>query len=111
MTDTSTSPSVAGGGEGETAPETEEAKIAALVEALSKEVADYKDRHLRTLAEMENMRRRTDREVADSRVYGVTNFARDVLGVADNMARSVSALTAELQTDADDGIKALLEGV
>jgi molecular chaperone GrpE len=94
-----------------TAPETEEAKIAALVEALSKEASEYKDRHLRTLAEMENLRRRTDREVADSRVYGVSNFARDILGVADNMARSVSALTAELKAKADDGVKALLEGV
>ncbi len=95
---------------GTTGPE-DEAKIAALVEALSRESAEYKDRHLRTLAEMENLRRRTEREVADSRVYGVTNFARDILAVADNMARSVSALTAELQQRADDGVKALLDGV
>jgi molecular chaperone GrpE len=90
---------------------TEHAKIAALVEALSKESAEYKDRLLRTLAEMENMRRRTDREIADSRVYGVTNFARDILAVADNMGRGVSALTAELRAKADDGLKALLDGV
>jgi molecular chaperone GrpE len=111
MTDTRPSSDAADEAEAMSAPETEEAKIAALVEALSKEAADYKDRHLRTLAEMENLRRRTDREVADSRVYGVTNFARDVLGVADNMARSVSALTAELQTKADEGVRALLDGV
>jgi len=113
MTDTSARPSdaAAAATEATTAPESEEAKIAALVEALSKEAADYKDRHLRTLAEMENLRRRTEREVADSRVYGVTNFARDILGVADNMARSVSALTAELKTRADEGMKALLDGV
>jgi len=113
MTDTSARPSdaAAPATEAATAPETEEAKIAALVEALAKEAADYKDRHLRTLAEMENLRRRTDREVADSRVYGVTNFARDILGVADNMARSVAALTKELQANADDGVKSLLEGV
>jgi molecular chaperone GrpE len=112
MTDTrSSSFDTAAEAEATTAPETEEAKIAALVEALSKEAAEYKDRHLRTLAEMENLRRRTDREVADSRVYGVTNFARDVLGVADNMARSVSALLKELQTKDDESLKALLEGV
>jgi molecular chaperone GrpE len=113
MTDASTRPSesAALAGEAAGAPETEEAKIAALVEALSKEVSEHKDRHLRTLAEMENLRRRTDREVADSRVYGVTNFARDILGVADNMARSVTALTAELSARADEGVKALLEGV
>jgi molecular chaperone GrpE len=89
----------------------EEAKIAALVEALGKEVAEYKDRHLRTLAEMENLRRRTDREIADSRIYGVSNFARDILAVADNLERGVSALTAELRGKADEGLKALLDGV
>src|SRR5215468_5836286 len=57
----------------------EQARIAQLVETLSKEAAEYKDRMLRTLAEMENMRKRTDREVADSRVYGISNFARDIL--------------------------------
>src|SRR5437870_2433417 len=90
---------------------TEEAKIAALVEALSKESADYKDKLLRTLADMENLRRRTDREVADARAYGVSNFARDIVAVADNMARAMGALDAELREKADAGVKALLDGV
>ena len=90
---------------------TEEAKIAALVEALSKESADYKDKLLRTLADMENLRRRTDREVADARLYGVSNFARDIVTVADNMARAMGALDAELREKADAGVKALLDGV
>jgi molecular chaperone GrpE len=113
MTDTSARTAAHAGGDPEngTAPSTEEARIAALVEALSKEVADYKDKHLRTLAEMENMRRRTEREIADSRVYGITNFARDILAVADSMARGVSALNAELREKADGGLKALLDGV
>jgi molecular chaperone GrpE len=89
----------------------EEAKIAALVEALSKEAADYKDKHLRTLAEMENMRRRTEREIADSRVYGISNFARDILAVADSMGRGISALSADLRGRDDPSLKALLEGV
>ena len=90
---------------------TEEAKIAALVEALSKESADYKDKLLRTLADMENLRRRTDREVADARAYGVSSFARDIVTVADNMARAMGALDAELREKADVGVKALLDGV
>jgi molecular chaperone GrpE len=90
---------------------TEQARIAALVEALTKESADYKDKLLRTLAEMENLRRRTEREISDTRVYGVTSFARDILQVADNMARGVSALTTELRENADDSLKALLDGV
>jgi molecular chaperone GrpE len=79
--------------------------------ALDRELADTKDRLLRTLAEMENMRKRTEREVADSRVYGITAFARDILTVADNMHRAMQALDDELRTKADSGVKALLDGV
>jgi molecular chaperone GrpE len=79
--------------------------------ALDRELADTKDRLLRTLAEMENMRKRTEREVADARVYGITSFARDILGVADNMHRALHALDEELRANADSGVKALLDGV
>src|SRR6185503_558779 len=59
----------------------------------------------------ENLRKRTEREVADSRVYGISSFARDILGVADNMHRAMQALDDELRAKADDATKALLEGV
>ena len=78
---------------------------------LAKEAAELKDRLLRTLAEMENLRRRTEREVADARVYGVTNFARDIVGVADSMERAMKALDDGLRDKADAGVKALLDGV
>src|SRR5438477_12593282 len=81
------------------------------VAALTKETADLKDRLLRTLAEMENLRRRTEREVADARAYGVTNFALDILAVADNMERALKALDDELRQKADAAVKALLDGV
>jgi molecular chaperone GrpE len=80
-------------------------------EKLAREASDLKDRLLRTLAEMENLRRRTEREVADSRAYAVAAFARDVLAVADNMARALQAPAAELRQRADPGVKALLDGV
>ena len=80
-------------------------------EALAKEAAEARDKMLRTLAEMENLRRRTEREVADARVYGVTNFARDIVGVADGMERAMKALDDGLREKADDGVKALLDGV
>jgi molecular chaperone GrpE len=79
--------------------------------ALEREHAEMKDRLLRTLAEMENLRKRTEREVADSRLYGVTTFARDMLGVADNMRRALDALPAEARANADAGLKALVDGV
>ena len=78
---------------------------------LAKEAADMKDRLLRTLAEMENLRRRTEREVVDARLYGVTNFARDILAVADNMERAMKALDDGIRAQADAGVKALLDGV
>src|SRR5262249_17916636 len=59
--------------------------------ALAKEVAEYKDKLLRALADMENLRRRADREVADARAYGVSSLARDVVGVADNLRRALEA--------------------
>ena len=95
------------------APETAASAEAAPdpVAALIKETADLKDRLLRTLAEMENLRRRTEREVADARAYGVTNFARDILAVADNMERALKALDDEIREKADAGVKALLDGV
>jgi len=79
--------------------------------SLDRELAETKDRLLRTLADMDNMRKRTEREVADARVYGISNFARDILGVADNMHRAMAALDDELRAKADEATKALLEGV
>ncbi len=73
--------------------------------------AEYKDKLLRVLAEMENLRRRTEREIADTRVYGISAFARDIVAVADNMARALGALDADLREKADGGTKALLDGV
>lgn len=81
------------------------------VEALTKELAEARDKTLRTLAEMENLRQRTRREVADSKVYGITGFARDVLDIADNMQRALDAVPAETRELADPMLKTLIEGV
>src|SRR3982750_3627594 len=81
------------------------------VEALAKEAAESRDRMLRTLAEMENLRKRTAREVSDARTYGISGFARDVLDIADNLQRALDAVPAEARAAADPGLKALIEGV
>ena len=81
------------------------------VEALAKEAAESRDKVLRTLAEMENLRKRTTREVADARTYGISGFARDVLDIADNLQRALDAVPAEAKANADPGLKALIEGV
>ena len=83
----------------------------ASVEALVLEAAEARDKMLRTLAEMENLRQRTRREVADAKTYGITGFARDVLEIADNLQRALDAVPAEARETADPGLKALIEGV
>ena len=79
--------------------------------AQARELTEAKDRVLRTLAEMENLRRRTTREVEDARAYGISRFARDVLDIADNLQRALDAVPADTRAAADPGLKALLEGV
>ncbi len=81
------------------------------VTAALEAAAEFKDKLLRTLAEMENLRRRTEREVADARLYGIAGFARDVLAVADNMHRALETSRSELREQADATVKALIEGV
>src|ERR1700742_2849630 len=81
------------------------------LELLAKEAAESRDKMLRTLAEMENLRQRTRREVADAKTYGITGFARDILDIADNLQRALDAVPAEAKATADPGLKALMEGV
>lgn len=81
------------------------------LDALNKALAEAKDRTLRTLAEMENLRKRTAREVSDARTYGISGFARDVLDIADNLQRALDAVPADARAAADPGLKALIEGV
>ena len=88
-----------------------EADILAVIEALNVENASLKDKALRTMADMENLRRRTEKEVADARAYAVTAFARDMLSVADNARRGVESIPADALATADGPFKALVEGV
>jgi len=78
---------------------------------LLKENEELKDRALRVAAEMENLRRRTARDVHDARAYAVANFARDMLSVSDNLRRTLDAIPAEAKASGDAGFKALIEGV
>ena len=78
---------------------------------LMQENEELKDRSLRLAAEMENLRRRTARDMVDARTYAVTNFARDMLTVSDNLRRALEAVPAEARETADAGFKALIDGV
>src|SRR6202451_3753049 len=58
------------------------------IEALRAEVANLKEQVLRYAAEAENTKRRAERETNDARAFAIQKFARDLLGVADNLARA-----------------------
>ena len=84
---------------------------AAELEALRAEHAGVKDRLLRALAEMENLRRRTEREVADAKTYGIASFAREAVALADNLRRALDSFPAEARAAMEPHVAALVEGV
>ncbi len=92
-------------------PDAAAAEDQAATSALQAEVASLKDRILRTMAEMENLRRRTDREVTDAKAYGVSSFAREMVSVADNLQRAQASLPAEAKGEASTAMKSFIEGV
>jgi molecular chaperone GrpE len=112
MTDRPAADDTAAQPEGEAASAgTPELVPAEQVTAALEAAAEFKDKLLRTLADMENLRKRTDREIADARVYGVAGFARDVLAVADNMHRALATIDDELHAQSDPKLKAMIDGV
>ena len=87
--------------------------VGALVSAfelLKAENADLKDRLLRAHAEMDNFRKRTDREKSDSQKYAVTKFAQDIVTVGDNFQRAIDSVPAEAVEQAP-ALKSFFEGV
>ena len=92
MTDRPAADDMAAQPEGEAAAGAPELVPAEQVTAALEAASEFKDKLLRTLAEMENLRKRTEREVAEARLYGNASFARDVLAVADNMQRALDAI-------------------
>jgi molecular chaperone GrpE len=78
---------------------------------LKEEVSGTKDRLLRLAADMENLRKRTEREKAEATLYAATNFARDLLGVADSLSRALAAVPAGERDVIDDVMKKFLDGI
>jgi molecular chaperone GrpE len=89
----------------------EEAAAQDALAALQSDNEKLKDQHLRALAEMENLRQRTAREVREARAYAIANFARDILAVSDNLRRAIEAVPEKERAAADPALAALLDGV
>ena len=95
----------------EAAANDEPEQLRELTAQLRAEAEAHRDRALRALAEVENVRKRLERERDEARMYSVARFARDILTVADNLSRALAALTPDLRNTANDALKAVLEGV
>jgi molecular chaperone GrpE len=91
-----------------TDPGAEEAN--AQLATLEGRIADLTDRLLRAHAEMDNLRKRTERDKEDTAKYAISKFAREILGVGDNLQRATAAVPPGA-ADADPALKALIEGV
>lgn len=109
--DPATSDAAASAPEGaEAPPETDAVDAGAAGPSPEEENAALKDRLLRTMAELENTRRRAEKERTEASVFGITKFARDMLSVADNLRRAIDAVPAETR-ETDEAVQNLLSGV
>jgi molecular chaperone GrpE len=88
-----------------------DAATAARVSQLEAELAQAKDDVLRALAEAENVRRRSAKEVGDARTYAIERFARDLLPVADTLDRALAALTSDRRAGLDEAGRTFVEGM
>lgn len=115
MADETTNPNAPGGTPGPEAASTPQAapdpaQLAAEVDTLQGQVADLTDRLLRAHAEMDNLRKRAEREREETAKFAISKFARDVVAVADNFERAIQAVPAEA-AEQDAVLKSLVEGV
>jgi molecular chaperone GrpE len=89
--------------------EAEEGTVADALEALRGDLEIAQQDVLYAKAEVQNVRRRMEKEVQDARAYAATGFARDMLSIADNLARAIDAVPAELHDD--PRLKSLVTGI
>ena len=79
------------------------------IERLSNDLDAARQDVLYARAETQNVRRRLEKDIADARAYAATSFARDILSVADNLSRALSAIPADLRED--ERLKGLVSGI
>lgn len=83
---------------------------AAKIGALQAQLEAANDKALRTLADLDNMRKRTEKEKEDTARYAITKFARDIVNVADNFERAISSVPADARVD-NPALVNLVDGV
>ena len=95
----------------ETEQPSEEAPQLSPLEEAQAEIATLKEDNVRLIAEMENLRKRTQKELQDFKKYAISPLAKDLFPVSDNLGRALDAITSEQKENADDGIKNLIIGL
>ena len=78
-------------------------------DSVGQQLAEMKDRWIRSVAELENLRKRSDREKQDAVKYAATSFARDMLSISDNLERAIATVSGKENIGTD--VKPLLEGI
>jgi molecular chaperone GrpE len=76
---------------------------------LNEEISDLKDQRLRAIAELENFRKRAEKDQSDALKYGVTNFAKEIINIKDNIERAQSSISEEVRTN--EAVKSVVEGL
>ena len=89
----------------------EEAEISPedLIEKLNEEISSLKDQRLRAIAELENFRKRAEKDQSDALKYGISNFAKEIINISDNIERAQSSIPEEAKNN--ETIKPVIEGI
>ena len=89
----------------------EEAEISPedLIEKLNEEIMGLKDQRLRAIAELENFRKRAEKDQSDALKYGISNFAKEIINIRDNIERAQSSISDEAKNN--EAIKSVIEGI
>ena len=95
----------------ESPKEKEEEEVAPedLIEKLNEEITDLKDQRLRAIAELENFRKRAEKDQSDALKYGISNFAKEIINIRDNIERAQSSISEEAKNN--EAIKSVIEGI
>ena len=89
----------------------EEAEISSeeLIEKLNEEITSLKDQRLRAIAELENFRKRAEKDQSDALKYGISSFAKEIIDIRDNIERAQSSISDEAKSN--ESIKSVIEGI
>ena len=80
-----------------------------IIQKLNEEIEDLKDQRLRAVAELENFRKRAEKEQSDALKYGIANFAKEIINIGDNIERAKSSISDDVKSN--DSIKSVVEGL